>query len=129
MLEIREEYYYTKSHEWVHIKDNIAICGISNSAQLNFGELVFIELPKINDRVRAGESICIIESLKSISDVYAPVSGLIIEVNNTLLNSPSIVNYYCYDKGWLFRIKMDNKCDSKNLLTAKEYLTTIKNSD
>lgn len=122
MAEIREEYCYSKSHEWVRVEDDIAICGINDFAQSSAGELVFVELPEVDDEVKAGKDVCVIESVKTASDVYAPLSGTIVEVNEALINSPSIVNNACYDEGWLFKIKINDLGELDNLLSAGEYI-------
>ncbi|WP_116963042.1 glycine cleavage system protein GcvH [Fastidiosibacter lacustris] len=121
MAEIRQECHYTKSHEWVRLEGDIAVCGIDDFAQSSSGELVFIELPEVDEEVRAGDDVCVVESVKAASDVYAPVSGVIIEVNEALLDKPSIVNESCYDDGWLFKIKMDDLSEIDDLLSAEEY--------
>ena len=122
MAEIREKCLYSKSHEWVRVEGHTAVCGIDDFAQSNAGELVFIEFPELNDEVKAGDDVCVIESVKAASDVYAPVSGTIVEINEALINSPLIVNKACYDDGWLFKIKMNDLSELDNLLSADEYV-------
>ncbi|WP_119327864.1 glycine cleavage system protein GcvH [Cysteiniphilum halobium] len=125
MAEIREECRYSKSHEWVRVEGDIAVCGIDDFAQSSAGELVFVELPELDDEVKAGDDVCVVESVKAASDVYAPVSGIIVEVNEALVDSPSMVNEACYDEGWLFKIKMDDPTELDDLLSAEEYADEI----
>ena len=121
MAEVREQYRYSKSHEWVRVEGDVAVCGIDDFSQSSAGELVFVELPESNEQVKAGEDVCVVESVKAASDVYAPVSGTVVEVNQSVVDKPSIVNEACYDNGWLFKIKLDDPSELNNLLPAKEY--------
>ncbi len=125
MAEIREECLYTKSHEWVRVEGDIAVCGIDDFAQSSAGELVFIELPELDEEVNAGDDVCVVESVKAASDVYAPVSGTVVEINDALIDSPSNVNNACYDDGWLFKIKMNDPSELDELLSADEYADEI----
>ena len=121
MAEVREQYRYSKSHEWVRVEGDVAVCGIDDFSQSSAGELVFVELPESNEQVKAGEDVCVVESVKAASDVYAPVSGTVVEVNQSVVDKPSIVNEACYDNGWLFKIKLDDPSELNNLLSAEEY--------
>lgn len=125
MTEIREECRYTKTHEWVKVEGDIATCGIDDYAQSQTGELVFVELPELDEEVSAGDDICVIESVKSASDVYTPISGVVVAVNDALVDSPSIVNDSCYDDGWLFKIKMSEPNEFDDLLGSQEYAQEI----
>ena len=125
MTEIREECRYTKTHEWVKVEGDIATCGIGDYAQSQTGELVFVELPELDEEVSAGDDICVIESVKSASDVYTPISGVVVAVNDALVDSPSIVNDSCYDDGWLFKIKMSEPNEFDDLLGSQEYAQEI----
>jgi len=117
---------YTKSDEWVKIENNIAIIGITDYAQRKLKNIVAVELPEINKEVRAGESIAVVESIKTIADVYTPVSGVIIEVNEALLDQPELINDDPYDKGWIVKIKMKDTSELENLLTPEQYAELIK---
>ena len=121
MTKISEKCRYTKTHNWVRVEGDIAICGINDYEQFQRGKIVFVELPEINRKVCAGDGICVLESVKSASDVYTPISGIVIAVNKTLLNNPGDVNKSCYDKGWLFKIKMNNQNEFSKLLDSKKY--------
>ncbi|MFZ9035460.1 MAG: glycine cleavage system protein GcvH [Francisellaceae bacterium] len=126
MAEIRQDCKYTETHEWVRIEGNIAVIGIDDFAQSQIGELVYVELPEVGEKVSEGDDVCVIESVKSASDVYTPVSGTIIEVNDELVNSPALVNESCYDDGWLFKVEMSDVAELDDLLSADEYADQIK---
>lgn len=117
---IPEELKYTKSHEWVRIEDNnIVVVGITEHAQELLGDLVFVELPEVDDEVAINEECAVVESVKAASDVYSPVDGEIVEVNSILPDKPELVNSDPYGEGWLFKVKLAGKLD--HLLTAEEY--------
>ena len=119
--EIREGYNYTKEHEWLKIKGNTAIVGITDHAQKELTDIVFVELPDIGKEVKKGDEMCVVESVKSVSEIYAPISGKILKVNNKLEDSPEIINESPYDEGWLIEIEIKNKSEIKDLLDAKSY--------
>jgi glycine cleavage system H protein len=128
MVEIREDRLYAPTHEWVLVNNDVATCGISDHAQAQLGELVFVELPEVGDEVTAGDDICVLESVKSASDVYAPLSGTVIEVNTQLENTLSLIHQSPYDDGWLYKIRLhEEKCnqDLKELLSTKDYEKNI----
>ena len=121
----QEKCKFTKTHEWAYIDGDTAVCGISDHAQHEISDIVFVELPKVGAKVEAGKSCAVIESVKSASDIYAPVSGEIIEVNQAAADNPSIVNQAPHGDGWLFKIKMSNEDEVKNLLSFEEYKAKI----
>ena len=100
---------YSKQHEWVSLDADVATVGITDYAQQNLGDIVFIDLPKINNVVTAGSEVCVIESVKAASDIYSPLDGEITEVNKNLENDASIINQDSENNGWIFKIKI-NKC-------------------
>ena len=113
---------YTKSHEWVKpMPDGLVTVGITDHAQDLLGDMVFVDLPKVGAKVGAGKDCAVVESVKAASDVYAPVAGEIVEVNNAVLDAPEIVNKDPYGKGWLFRLKPDDRGEVDNLLDAAAY--------
>ncbi|MFL6372757.1 MAG: glycine cleavage system protein GcvH [Nitrososphaera sp.] len=120
MLELK----FTKQHEWLKVNEEMeggAIIGISDFAQEQLGDIVSIELPKSGGIFRQGQTIAIIDSVKASSDIYAPVSGEIIEVNEDLLEKPELINQSPYDSGWIAKIKPSNLEEFENLLTKEEY--------
>lgn len=116
---VPENLLYTQEHEWAQIQGDIATIGITDHAQEALGEITYFELPQVNTDIQIGKEIGSAESSKAASDIYSPVSGKIIEVNNQLAQSPELVNQDCYGKGWICKIKLTGKADS--LMDAKKY--------
>ncbi len=113
---------YNRTHEWVREEeDNIVLVGITDHAQSLLGDLVFVDLPEVGKELDAGDECCVVESVKAASDVYAPIAGTVIEVNEVLQNSPEKVNEDPYEDGWLFKLKVDNLEDLDDLVDADEY--------
>ncbi len=107
MTEVKTDRHYTETHEWVIQEDAGVICvGITDHAQELMGDMVFVELPEVGTVFATGDDVCVVESVKAASDVYAPVSGTIVEVNENLSSAPEQVNSGPYDNGWLFKIKL-----------------------
>lgn len=113
---------YASSHEWVKIDDDgIATVGISDHAQQALGDIVFIELPELNTVVAAGNDIAVVESVKAASDIYTPISGEVIDINEALVDAPEIVNSDPYEQGWLFKLKPSDEADLDELMDADAY--------
>ena len=113
---------YTRSHEWVRSTDaNIYVLGITHYAQSQLGDLVFVELPAIGTTVTAGCDLAVLESVKTAADVYAPITGKVIAINEQLSDNPSLVNQNPFDQGWLVKIEMTEPSMLNNLLKANEY--------
>lgn len=122
MTKIPSELRYTQTHEWVRVEDDgTLVIGITDHAQSQLGELVFADLPDIGVHVSAADEVCVIESVKVASDVYSPVSGKIVEINEDLEESPSLVNSDPYGDGWLFRIDPSDPEEFSELLDADSY--------
>ncbi len=117
-MELREELKYSKSHEWVKEEDGVAVIGLTDYAQSELGDLVFVNLPEIDDEVTVGEPFADVESVKAVSDVYSPVSGVVCEINEELLDAPESINEAPYD-AWFIKVK--DITDQEELLTAQEY--------
>ncbi len=118
---ILDELYYTKEHIWVKIDNDIATIGITDYGQRQLGDIVFIDLPELDREVEAGEVIASVESVKAISEIYAPVSGKIISINEELSNDPSIINSDPYGDGWICDIQMKDISEVEDLMTADDY--------
>ena len=118
---------YTKEHEWVEINGDTATVGITNHAQESLGDIVFIDLPTIGKEVKSNEELCVIESVKAASDIYAPIDGKVIEINNNLNDDASIVNQDPEKDGWIFKIKISDPNQYNNLMTLDEYLASLEN--
>ena len=116
---------YSKDHEWLELKNDIATIGITNHAQESLGDIVFVELPEIGKSVKFGDQIGVVESVKAASDLFSPVSGKIIEVNNELQNSPQLLNTDPENSGWCIKIKIDNTQELTNLMNFNQYKETI----
>lgn len=126
MANTPEDLSYTKDHEWVRVKENLATVGITDHAQHQLGDVVYVELPKIGDKFEASEPFGTVESVKAVSEVYMPLAGSVVEVNESLNDSPEQVNEDPYGEGWMIRIKIDNPSQVDALLTAIEYEDYIK---
>ncbi|MBL8013184.1 MAG: glycine cleavage system protein GcvH [Candidatus Omnitrophica bacterium] len=120
-MEIIEHYLYTKEHEWINIEDNIGTIGITDYAQSALGDITFVELPSQDSEVEQFEEFVSVESVKAASDIFAPMSGRVIEVNSKLEENPGLINRYCYTKGWLVKIEITSMEETSNLMTAEEY--------
>jgi len=116
---------YTKTHEWLQLNEHDMTIGITAHAQALLGDMVFVELPTIGKRVEAGEEIAVVESVKAASDVYAPISGVVVAVNALVTENPAIVNTDPYGDGWLFRIEASNPEECNELLTDEQYHQAI----
>ena len=112
---------YTREHEWVLIEGSQATVGITDFAQHELGEVVFVELPKVGDSVTKDEPFGVVESVKAASDVYAPVSGEVTEANDDLVSSPELINDDPYGDAWLIRVEMSDASEVEHLMTAQEY--------
>ena len=123
--EVRDNLKYTETHEWIKIKDNKAVVGITDHAQSELTDIVFVEFPQIGKKVKKGDELCIVESVKSVSEIYAPISGKITKVNNQLDDSPETINSSPYDDGWLVELEFENKSEIDKLLDSESYKKII----
>ncbi|WP_340600333.1 MULTISPECIES: glycine cleavage system protein GcvH [Acinetobacter] len=112
---------YARTHEWVRVEDDLVVTGITDHAQDELGDLVYVETPEVGSKVTATEQAGIVESVKTASDIHAPVSGTVVEVNLDLEDDPDFVNEEPYGKGWIYKIKPDNMADVEKLLSNSEY--------
>ena len=124
-MEIPQGLKYSKEHEWVTAEDSVATIGITDHAQSQLGEIVYIELPAVGEKVSKDDPFGVIESVKAVSDIYAPVSGTVVEVNEDLPESPEVVNEDCYGDGWLIKVKMNDMSDLDDLMDHEEYAEMI----
>lgn len=125
MSNIPSELKYTKSHEWVKVEGDVATVGITEHAQSLLGDLVYVELPEVGDELSAGDDACVVESVKAASDVYAPIDGEVLEVNDGVVDDPAQVNSEPYTSGWLFKLKVSNSSQLADLMSATDYSSTI----
>lgn len=124
-MEIPEDLQYTEEHEWVLVEDDIATVGITDYAQSELGDVVYVEVPQVGDLVQQMEPFGTIEAVKTVADLFAPVSGEVIEVNTLLEESPHLVNEDPYGEGWLIKVKMSDPSELENLLSAEEYSNLV----
>ena len=127
MNETPSDLKFLDSHEWIKVDDNTVIVGISDHAQNELGEVVFVELPAIGDEFVAGDEAAVVESVKAASEVYTPISGEVIEVNDALEENPELVNTSPYEDGWFFKLKVsdENLGSIDSLMTAEEYSSML----
>ena len=121
MSEVKEELRYTEEHEWTNNQNDIITVGITDHAQESLGEIVFIELPDVGTVLDRSSTFGVIESTKSVSDLYSPIAGEVVEVNRSVENEPDIINKNPYGEGWIIKIKAKRIEDLDSLLTAKQY--------
>lgn len=124
-MQFPEELRYTKDHEWVKLEGDIAAVGITDFAQRELGDIVYVEIETQGETVEHGEVFGTVEAVKTVSDLFMPLSGVIEEVNEALQSEPELVNTDPYDKGWMIRIRLQNTSDFDSLLSAQEYAEMI----
>ena len=125
MAKIPSDLKYAKSHEWLRVSGDVATLGITDHAQHELTDIVFVELPEAGRKIKAGDACAVVESVKTASDIYSPVTGEIAEVNQAVVDDPALVNSEPYGDGWFFRIKLSNPDELKTLLDAKQYAALI----
>ena len=126
MANTPEDLSYTKDHEWVRVKGEEAMVGITDHAQNQLGDVVYVELPKVGDKFEASEPFGSVESVKAVSEIYMPLSGSVLAINETLNDSPELVNEDPYGDGWMITIKIENASQVDGLLSSIEYEDYIK---
>ena len=124
-MKVPENLLYTKEHEWISTKDNTVKVGITDFAQSQLGDIIFLELPEVGDQIIAGESFGEIEAVKTVSELYAPINGTILEVNEDLEDSPDNINQDCYGTGWIIKVIYEGNLESNDLLDHKAYSDLI----
>ncbi len=127
-MEFPVELKYTEEHEWVLVEDELVTVGITDFAQDSLGDIVFVELPEIGTMVVAGKPFGVVESVKAVSDIYAPISGEVVEVNEELPDSPETLNTSPYEDGWMVKIKPSDPSQLEDLLDADDYAAFVEES-
>src|ERR1041384_1440418 len=120
MSNVPSDLKYAKSHEWVRVSADTATVGITDHAQHELTDVVFVELPEVGRKLKAGESCAVVESVKTASDIYSPVSGEVVEVNQPVVDNPGLVNTEPYGGGWFFKLKLSNPAELNSLLTPAQ---------
>lgn len=121
MHNIPENLLYSRDHEWVEVNGEIATVGISDHAQAELSDVVFVDLPEVGTNISSGDSVAVVESVKAASDVYTPISGEIVEVNEDLSNDPSLINSDPYGAGWIYKIRIDVPSEIDDLMNYSDY--------
>ncbi|HFE52396.1 MAG TPA: glycine cleavage system protein GcvH [Bacteroidetes bacterium] len=124
-MNIPDDLLYTEEHEWVRVDGNVATVGITDYAQSELGDIVYVELPSVGDKTKQMEPFGTIEAVKAVSDLYAPLTGEVVEVNEALADSPDLVNKDPYGEGWMIRIEMADPSELEKLLSAEDYKQVI----
>lgn len=124
-MDFPEELKYTEDHEWLLLEGDLVSIGISDFAQDQLGDVVFVELPEVGDKVEVGKAFGVVESVKAVSDIYAPLAGEVVEVNGDLPDSPESINTSPYEDGWMIKIKPDDLAALDGLMTASAYQAFI----
>ncbi|PZJ19226.1 glycine cleavage system protein GcvH [Staphylococcus aureus] len=120
-MAVPNELKYSKEHEWVKVEGNVATIGITEYAQSELGDIVFVELPETDDEINEGDTFGSVESVKTVSELYAPISGKVVEVNEELEDSPEFVNESPYEKAWMVKVEISDESQIEALLTAEKY--------
>lgn len=120
-MSVPQDLFYSKTHEWVALEDGIATVGITDFAQSQLSDLTFVELPEVGTEFSHGDEAAVVESVKAAADVYAPVDGEVIEVNEALEDAPELINKDAFGEGWLFKLKVKDESDVDNMLDAESY--------
>ncbi len=125
MSNIPSELKYAKTHEWVRVAGEHATVGITDHAQHELTDVVFVELPALGRKLKAGETCAVVESVKTASDIYSPISGEVVEINQAVVANPALVNTEPYGSGWFFKLRIDNAQEASSLLSAETYKSQV----
>jgi len=123
------EYLYSKEHEWVRVQDDICVLGITEFAQQELGEVVYVELPEVGQVFDTDQEIGTIESVKAVAEVYTPVAGEIVEINDSVVDDPELLNEDPHTEGWLVKVRFSSAADLKALMSAAQYEEYVKSGD
>jgi glycine cleavage system H protein len=124
-MNVPEKLYYTKEHEWLGTDDSVATIGITDYAQGELGDIVFIELPDVGTEIKQMEAFGTIEAVKTVADLYSPVSGEVVEVNSVIEEKPEVINQDPYGEGWIIKVRLTNEAEVDGLLGSEEYKALI----
>jgi glycine cleavage system H protein len=125
MSNVPADLKYTKSHEWVRVSGGVATAGITDHAQHELTDIVFVELPAVGTKVKAGDACAVVESVKTASDIYSPVSGEVVEVNQAVVDNPALVNAEPFAGGWFYKLKLSDPAELNVLLAPEQYKALI----
>ena len=125
-MEFPEEFKYTEEHEWIQVEEDVVTVGVTDFAQDALGDIVFVELPEVGYKAELGKTFGVVESVKAVSDIYSPVSGEVIEINEELPDTPELVNSSPYEDAWMLKIKLSDPSELDGLLDAAAYQSFVK---
>ncbi len=128
-MNIPDDLKYTKDHEWARVEGNIAVIGVTDHAQQELGDIVFVELPDVDDEVTAEDTIGSVESTKAVSDLYSPISGKVVEVNEALEDNPGLINTSPYTEGWMLKIEISDAAELDDLMDAGAYKDLVESEE
>jgi glycine cleavage system H protein len=123
------EYIYSREHEWVRVEDDVCVLGITEFAQQELGEVVFVELPEVGQVFNSGDEVGTIESVKAVAEVYTPVAGEVIEINEAVVDDPELINEDPHQEGWLIKVRFSSAADLKDLMNAEKYEEYVKSGE
>jgi len=123
------EYLYSREHEWIHVQDAVCTLGITEFAQQELGEVVFVELPEVGQIFDASDEVGTIESVKAVAEVYTPVAGEVVEINDAVVDDPELINEDPHHEGWLIKIRFSSAADLKQLMNAEKYEEFVKSGE
>lgn len=129
MYDVPSDLKYTKEHEWVRISGSKATIGITDYAQKQLGDIVFVELPNVDEEIDAGDEFGTVESVKSVSPIFQPMSGKTVDINTELNDQPELINEDCYGEGWLVRVEITNPAEVDSLMSAEEYKAFLEEAE
>jgi len=124
-----DELRFTKDHEWASIREGVALIGVTDYAQKQLGDVVFVELPAVGRRLAQGEAFGVVESVKAVSDLFSPLSGEVIEVNQALIDSPQLINADPYHEGWMIKVRIAKADEIKGLMSSEDYESYLEKED
>lgn len=125
-MEFPDDLRYTKDHEWIKVEENTATVGITDYAQEQLGDIVFVELPDKGESLKEGETFGAVESVKSVSDCFVPLSGKVLDVNDLLQDSPELINEDCYGEGWMLKLEIEDETSLGEMMSNEEYEKYVK---
>jgi glycine cleavage system H protein len=125
-MEFPDNLFYTKDHEWVRVEGNMVTVGITDYAQEQLGDIVFVDLPSKGQDISKDDTFGVVESVKSVSDCFSPITGKVVDINEDLAENPAMINEDCYGDGWMVRIEVKNSAEIKGLMKATEYESFVK---
>jgi glycine cleavage system H protein len=123
------DYLYSREHEWIHVEDDICVLGITEFAQQELGEVVFVELPEVGQVFNTNDEVGTIESVKAVAEVYVPVAGEVIEINEAVVDDPELLNEDPHNEGWLIKVRFSSASDLKALMSAEKYEEYVKSGE